>query len=161
MKPVNQHSYLTDQSSNKQLRVSLPSGTARHTQNSGIPSPQTAQHRTGLLSQRSGYRTSPPSFDSLSSSQLSGSTSVTGNVVVSAAVYPYSQIYPAPQCHLRDSTECLGRYSLIVDLQHLEYASKHSCRHKTNSLLTRGRHFQQNSRSHKDVVSSSPLLMSL
>ena len=28
-------------------------------------------------------------------------------------------------------------------MQHLEYASKHACRHKTNSLLTDGRHFQQ------------------
>ena len=85
--------------------VSLLSGTARHSQNSGTPPAQTAQHRTRLLSQRSGNRTSPPSFDLLSLSQLSILMSVNGDVVVSAPVYPYSQIYPAPQRCLSDSAE--------------------------------------------------------
>ena len=105
VKPGNQKSYVTDQSSNKEFRVSLLSGSARHTQNSGTSPLQTAHHRTGLSSQQSGNRTSPPSFDLLLSSQFSISTSVTGNVVVSASDYPYSQIYPAPQRHLRDSAE--------------------------------------------------------
>ena len=74
----NQQSYVTDQSSSKQFRVSFLSGTARHTQNnvhrcqiastgsllSGTErhaqdnvhhcQTETAQHRTGLLSHRSG-----------------------------------------------------------------------------------------------------------
>ena len=151
LKPGNQKSYVTDQSSNKEFRVSLLSGSARHTQNGGTPPPHTAQHRTELLSQRPGNRSSPPSFDLLS--LLSISLSVTGDVIVSAAVYP------ARQRHLCVSAEWCR--SLLTWCQfETSRICMWTCMQTQYTLLAAGGRCQQNSYLHKDGGSSS-LLMSL